>query len=326
MEPQTTRLFCKFCQKPEVDLWSKEVPQCLACGKAAFTNSGVILENSTLKPHESWQSIIYDSRKSQYFEQLPDKSGIQSLLLTYRETMHNLDRLGIASTSRVLDIGCNNGKFLNLLAKRYAVQQGVGMDISIEALLAANENNPYQHRYLHGNAQNALPFANESFHYVFCFDVLEHIENPLETAREIFRVLAPGGKALFHFPVSDFMFSVDWICQKVNYKKWKQGCDQAGHDYRVILTRAGYESLFRSAGFQPLYSYRYNVLLQNIFDYHLTHRILNRMFYVWSWPFHFWHNWAAPLIELAVSPDRLLARLGIGASVYVAVQKPINAL
>jgi SAM-dependent methyltransferase len=45
-----------------------------------------------------------------------------------------------------------------------------------------------------------LTFEAASFDFVLSFDVLEHIPDPEEGVREIFRVLAPGGKVMLSVP------------------------------------------------------------------------------------------------------------------------------
>ncbi|MBX5453446.1 MAG: class I SAM-dependent methyltransferase [Acidobacteriia bacterium] len=45
-----------------------------------------------------------------------------------------------------------------------------------------------------------LPFADEQFDYVICCAVLEHTLRPWDVAREICRVLKPGGKLLVDYP------------------------------------------------------------------------------------------------------------------------------
>ena len=46
-----------------------------------------------------------------------------------------------------------------------------------------------------------VPFGDESFDVVVSYDVLEHVESPPDSIREIFRVLRPRGKAFLAFPV-----------------------------------------------------------------------------------------------------------------------------
>ncbi|MBI4800723.1 MAG: class I SAM-dependent methyltransferase [Desulfarculus sp.] len=89
--------------------------------------------------------------------------------------------------SRTLDIGCGYGEILAAAPGHFKV----GLDVHPAALQRAS-----------GRARGAslvramvtpLPFLSDSFDYVVCSEVLEHLENPQELAREIVRVTKPGG-------------------------------------------------------------------------------------------------------------------------------------
>lgn len=60
----------------------------------------------------------------------------------------------------------------------------------------------------HQNATNqnlqSLTFPNESFDIFITQDVLEHINDPYEAIKEIYRCLKPGGMHIFTVPVSPF--------------------------------------------------------------------------------------------------------------------------
>lgn len=45
-----------------------------------------------------------------------------------------------------------------------------------------------------------LPFENDSYDFIICNHVLEHIPDHLKAMRELFRVLAPGGTAILQVP------------------------------------------------------------------------------------------------------------------------------
>ncbi len=47
-----------------------------------------------------------------------------------------------------------------------------------------------------------LSFKDESFKFILCSHVLEHVEDDKNAMREMFRVLEPGGQALIQVPIS----------------------------------------------------------------------------------------------------------------------------
>ena len=49
-------------------------------------------------------------------------------------------------------------------------------------------------------AAEALPFADEQFDFIFCLAVLEHTMRPWDAAREMCRVLKPGGTIIVDWP------------------------------------------------------------------------------------------------------------------------------
>lgn len=50
-----------------------------------------------------------------------------------------------------------------------------------------------------GDVQN-LPFPDNSQEAMICLAVLEHVENPIKAAQEIYRALKPGGYCLIYVP------------------------------------------------------------------------------------------------------------------------------
>lgn len=91
-------------------------------------------------------------------------------------------------------------------------------DVYKSVLVIGAGHDPYRHRFpsaksyvafdialtpgvttIVGDAQS-LPFLGEQFDCVIAIEVLEHIENPLKMADEIYRVLMPGGKLILSVP------------------------------------------------------------------------------------------------------------------------------
>ena len=52
---------------------------------------------------------------------------------------------------------------------------------------------PFEFEYIKTSGE-ALPFPDNSFDYVISSDVIEHTPDPLQSTREMIRVLKPGGK------------------------------------------------------------------------------------------------------------------------------------
>lgn len=58
---------------------------------------------------------------------------------------------------------------------------------------------PDYHPDIVGDIHN-LPFADNSVDSIICIDVLEHVEEPHKAAKEMYRVLKPGGYCYIHVP------------------------------------------------------------------------------------------------------------------------------
>jgi ubiquinone/menaquinone biosynthesis C-methylase UbiE len=93
----------------------------------------------------------------------------------------------------VLDIGCGNGRLLNLFEG--TPLDYTGIDSSNELIKIARKNHGDQGVFIHGNAL-ALPFEDNSFDVVFSIAVIHHIPSKgfrKQFVDEAYRVLKPGG-------------------------------------------------------------------------------------------------------------------------------------
>jgi SAM-dependent methyltransferase len=110
--------------------------------------------------------------------------------------------LGDARGQRVLDLGCGDGQCTTLVASHGGTV--TALDISTELLSMARVRSE-----LDGNTAavrplcasiHAMPIASESVDIVFGMAVLHHVDLEL-AAREVHRVLKPGGRAIFCEPI-----------------------------------------------------------------------------------------------------------------------------
>lgn len=93
-------------------------------------------------------------------------------------------------SGNLLDIGCGTKPYKDMLSP--FVEEHVGVDH--EETLHDKSNVD-----LFGTAYE-IPSNNESFDSAICTAVLEHLEEPEQALRECYRVLKPGGTAIYSVP------------------------------------------------------------------------------------------------------------------------------
>lgn len=98
---------------------------------------------------------------------------------------------------RVLDVGCGTGGTTAFLARSLGFTSLVACDFAAEALAFTAGRG--LKRLVRASAER-LPFRDGSFDLVLALDVLEHHDDDVAVARELRRVLRPGGLALATVP------------------------------------------------------------------------------------------------------------------------------
>src|SRR4030042_3032670 len=86
---------------------------------------------------------------------------------------------------KILDAGCGTGYLLNFITSKTAV--GIGIDISEDAINTAR--NRYPHLIFKTGELTKLPFADNSFDKIICFNVIEHIGDQDKSIQELVRIL-----------------------------------------------------------------------------------------------------------------------------------------
>lgn len=111
----------------------------------------------------------------------------------------------------VLDIGCNDGTFSEIIFNKSGVKRLIGIDVDEKSVSWAKKHYPKSAmRFLMGDAHN-LKFKPDSFAAVFCLEVLEHVKDPVLALTEIKRVLKKGGYGVFLVPSDSFLFRFIWF-------------------------------------------------------------------------------------------------------------------
>ena len=117
---------------------------------------------------------------------------------------------------KLLDVGCGVGDFVESFNYYRPGMDISAIDISKKAIVLAKKRK-VRADFKAGDAQK-LPFANNTFDVVTCFDLIEHVRYPKKVLKEIRRVLKPGG--IFHtfIPTEKNLLSIEGLFIKLGWK------------------------------------------------------------------------------------------------------------
>lgn len=100
----------------------------------------------------------------------------------------------------ILEDGCGVGSYLVRLAEDASL--AIGLEIELERARDAHRKGPSTL----GGKSEFLPFPADVFDLVLSHEVLEHVQNDQMAAREILRVLKPGGRLILFVPNRGYPF------------------------------------------------------------------------------------------------------------------------
>jgi ubiquinone/menaquinone biosynthesis C-methylase UbiE len=104
---------------------------------------------------------------------------------------------------KILDVGCGTGDLLNYLAKKNKESLLWGVDISDKNIKRANKNKHSKREKFTKLDANTLPFKDNFFDEIYCYEVLEHVKNLDKVLDEIKRVLKNKGKFILTVPLKE---------------------------------------------------------------------------------------------------------------------------
>jgi SAM-dependent methyltransferase len=191
----------------------------------SFNQPAVGVDNSALRKWERVEISRSDAEAShQNLSALKaDAAQLERYQNPPADTVYPLEfsyhLLGDVRGKTVLDFGCGNGENTILLVRRGA--RVLSMDISTASVKVAEK------RLEINNLENAAEFftgsahdiclPDESIDVVFGMAILHHLDLKL-SAKEVFRVLKPGGRAIFQEPVRNSKF-VQFVRNLIPYQQ-----------------------------------------------------------------------------------------------------------
>ena len=156
---------------------------------------------------------------------------------------------GLSTPSAVLDAGAEDATFVYWLADRYPRASVTAVDIDAATIAACVAARPARYAdRVHFRVSYFSDLEPESFALITAFDVLEHIEDDLGAARDLFRALRPGGTMLVHVPRDRWLTRDGTVHRVSDEDAWQVN---PGH-VRSGYSPDGLRSLLTEAGFQVL--------------------------------------------------------------------------
>lgn len=118
-----------------------------------------------------------------------------SIQAIYEAVGNQLQKKYTTGPVKHLDVGAGRGGLIKFLNGKFAGMESFGCDYDPTRM---NESQVENKRV--DLDKEKLPYADATFDWVTCTEVLEHVENYRAVMREIYRVLKPGGVAVFTTP------------------------------------------------------------------------------------------------------------------------------
>jgi 2-polyprenyl-3-methyl-5-hydroxy-6-metoxy-1,4-benzoquinol methylase len=157
--------------------------------------------------------------------------------------------------AKILDIGCGGGLFLSLLKQEGADVIGIELSDS-RAEYAQSKHSLEIHKYPIENDFWQRKYANH-FDAVTLWDVIEHVNYPLEVLQSSANVLKQGGLLLIDTPARDsFYHQVGEITYKLSNGKYPTFLNAmySSHlfGHKQIFSTSEMKRLFEAVGFEVI--------------------------------------------------------------------------
>ncbi len=157
----------------------------------------------------------------------------------YRAVLQIVDELNLHGS--VLDFGAGTGSLTQRLIECARFEEVSAADLMQQPRSLGSV------RWIHGDLNNSLPVADSSFDVVIAAEVIEHLENPRALARELFRILRPGGTAIVSTPNNESWRSLISLLLRGHHVEFCNGSYPA---HITALLRKDLERILLEAGFE----------------------------------------------------------------------------
>lgn len=160
------------------------------------------------KPEQYWKKIFDDSavkRTDDHSIACWSEYGLKKRINNFEKIFNETKPKN--KNSLILDAGCGTGVYsVEILKKGFDVVACDYSENMIALVKKRTSKTKYsQNLYLSVLDANFITFKNNSFEYILCMGVLQHLTNAERVIKEFFRVLKPGGIVVINTMHSGFI-------------------------------------------------------------------------------------------------------------------------
>lgn len=145
------------------------------------------------------------------------------------------------SFKRILDVGCAGGNMTDRIYKMFPGSKVIGVDVYKDAIDYARKKYP-NIKFMVADAHK-LPFKDDSFDLIICYETIEHLVNPLRALREIRRAVARNGVVGLEMDSGSLLFRIVWwFWEKTKGRVWRGAHLHPFHHTELerVIKKAGF--------------------------------------------------------------------------------------
>jgi ubiquinone/menaquinone biosynthesis C-methylase UbiE len=157
-----------------------------------------------------------------------------------------------------LDVGSGTGRFTPSLATAFGPVIGIEPSVRMREVAQAESQHP-DVRYLAGSAEH-IPVPSGSADYAVMLQSWHHVQDKPRAARELARVVRPGGRLVMRSGFSDHMPRIWWLEQFPRGLEVDASMFQPLHEVIAIITSAGWRVASFSTVTEPSAGTRVDML------------------------------------------------------------------
>ena len=159
----------------------------------------------------------------------------------YKYSLNYVEQNGGFKNKNILEVGCGPGRFLFECKKMGA--HVTGLDISPGAVQLAKLKYGLDLLPLTLNqALNSKSIQKKTFDIIFAFEIIEHVQNPVEFLKDIYDVLTIGGKFFISTPNFELYYLMGSSAPAVN--QWTEHIHFFCYDnLNRILNQCGFTQI-----------------------------------------------------------------------------------